>query len=100
MYGNFLLCVCVCVCVPTAAGEDENSAGVKFVGRRIRHEWITRSQTGVRKWYTGVVKQLLSGTDGALSSRYLIRYDGENEEYEIDHLVEDYVDGSVQLLPI
>ena len=42
--------------------------------------------------------KLIAGVDGALNSRYLIKYDDEEPPYEINHLVEDYHDGSVELL--
>ena len=74
------------------------NTSVKFAGRRIRHEWIVQSNTGLRKWYEGTVLKLLTGDDGGLKSRYLIKYDEELEACEIDHLVEDYLEGSVIIL--
>ena len=81
--------------VKKASCGDDN---VQFVGKRIKHEWIIRTRTGIKKWYLGSVLKLIAGVDGQLKSRYLIKYDGEENEYEIDHLVEDYLEGSVILL--
>ena len=77
---------------------DKLNTGVRFTGRRIRHEWIVQSNTGLRKWYEGTVLKLLSGVDGELKSQYLIKYDRETDACEIDHLVEDYLEGSVIIL--
>ena len=71
---------------------------IQFVGRRIRHEWIISSNSDSRKWYFGTVMKLIAGVEGALKSRYLIKYEDEEAPYEINHLVEDYHEGSVEFL--
>ena len=70
----------------------------KFVGRRISHKW--NISTDSSEWYTGTVLSLLAGTDGLDDATYEIRYDNDNEIYEIDHLVEDYKEASVKFIDL
>jgi len=41
---------------------------------------------------------LLKGKDGVAGAVYEVVYDEEDEPFEVDHLVEDYRDGSVRIL--
>ncbi|KAK3108124.1 hypothetical protein FSP39_001687 [Pinctada imbricata] len=72
----------------------------KFVGRCIRHEWIVDEDTQEKQWYTGTVISLISGCDGHINAVYEVVYDGEDEPYEIDHLMQDYHSGSVTFADI
>ena len=74
------------------------SQKTKFVGRRISHRWnITDDST---EWYTGTVLPLLVGTDGSDDATYEVKYDNDDEIYEIDHLVEDYKEASVKFVDL
>ena len=44
---------------------------MKFVGRRIEHEWVVNEEKGSTEWYPGTVLSLLSGKDGGLG-KYVI----------------------------
>jgi hypothetical protein len=39
---------------------------------------------------------IVSGTDGHLNAKYDVLYEGDDEAYEVDHLIQDYQCGSVQ----
>ena len=69
-----------------------------FVGRRILHKWNLAD--GSTEWYTGTVLSLLAGTDGTEDAMYEVKYDNDNEAYEIDHLVEDYKEASVKFVDL
>ncbi|CAG2229235.1 unnamed protein product [Mytilus edulis] len=61
---------------------------LKFLGRRISHEWIKEDNNS--KWYSGTVTGVLTETDGADGAEYEVLYDGDDEPHIIDHLLEDY----------
>ena len=48
--------------------------------------------------FTGEVITLLKGKDGVAGAVYEVVYDEEDDPFEVDHLVEDYRDGSVRIL--
>ncbi|XP_071149130.1 uncharacterized protein [Mytilus edulis] len=68
----------------------------KFVGRSIKQQWIIDEDANHKEWYKGTVVSLLKGTDGKLNAVYEVLFDGDDDVYEIDHLVADYHSGSVQ----
>lgn len=76
------------------------SATQKLVGRRISHEWIVEEGTGKSEWYDGTVLEVVKGKDGEVSAVYNILYDGDEESYEVDHLVDDYSKSSVRFLDV
>ena len=49
----------------------KRSDAVKFVGRRIEHEWVVNEEKGSTEWYPGTVLSLLSGKDGGLG-KYIV----------------------------
>jgi hypothetical protein len=65
------------------------------LGRSIRHEWIVDETSQQNQWYEGTVVSVLSGTDGDLNAVYEVLYEGEDEAYKIDNLIQDYKSGSV-----
>jgi hypothetical protein len=69
---------------------------ITFLGRSIRHEWIVDETSQQNQWYEGTVVSVLSGTDGDLNAVYEVLYEGEDEAYKIDNLIQDYKSGSVQ----
>lgn len=69
------------------------------MGRSIKHEWIDETSQQ-KEWYKGTVVSLLSGTDGRLTAIYEVLYEGEDEPFEIDHLIQDYQSGSVQFIDV
>lgn len=73
---------------------------MKFVGRRISHQWIIDEATDRREWYKGTVLELVSGTDGDPSAVYDIFYDGDDDPYQVDHLLEDYSSASVKFIDV
>ncbi|KAJ8309411.1 LOW QUALITY PROTEIN: hypothetical protein KUTeg_014285 [Tegillarca granosa] len=73
---------------------------VKFVGRRIAHEWIEDEIKDVKKWYTGTVTGISSGRDGNPDAVYDVLYDGEDEVYSVDHLYEDYQSASLKFIDV
>ncbi|KAK3108844.1 hypothetical protein FSP39_017117 [Pinctada imbricata] len=78
----------------------KKSGSVKFVGRRISHEWVIDEQKGLTEWYPGTVVSLLSGKDGEPGAVYEVLYDDDEEPYEVDHLTEDLKSSSVKFLDI
>ena len=72
----------------------------KFLGRCIKHEWVVDEKADQREWYRGTVLCVLSGIDGDLNAVYEVLYDGDDDVYEIDHLIQDYRAGSVQFCDI
>jgi hypothetical protein len=68
---------------------------ITFLGRSIRHEWIVDETSQQNQWYEGTVVSVLSGTDGDLNAVYEVLYEGEDEAYKIDNLIQDYKSGSV-----
>ncbi|CAG2223289.1 unnamed protein product [Mytilus edulis] len=73
---------------------------IKFLGQSIRHEWIIDETSHKKEWYKGTVASMLSGTDGRLNAIYEVLYEGEDEPFEIDHLIQDYQSGSVQFIDV
>ena len=67
----------------------------KFLGRTNRHEWIVHEISQRKEWYKGTVVSIVSGTDGHLNAKYDMVYEGDDEAYEVDHLIQDYQCGSV-----
>ena len=55
---------------------------------------------GTSKWYDGTVTSLKSGRDGEMNAVYEIIYGSDDEEFEVDHLVEDYHQQSVRFTDI
>lgn len=70
------------------------------MGRSIKNEWIIDEQLGKKEWYKGTILSVLSGTDGNLNAVYEIKYEGEDEAYEINNLIQDYQSGSVEFCDI
>ena len=68
---------------------------ITFLGRSIRHEWIVDETSQQNQWYEGTVVSVLSGTDSDLNAVYEVLYEGEDEAYKIDNLIQDYKSGSV-----
>lgn len=66
---------------------------LKFVGRRISHQWI--EEDGSKQWYKGTVLSVVKGVDGDLKAVYQVQYDGELESYDVESLQADYEDGSL-----
>ena len=75
---------------------------ITFLGRSIRHEWIVDETYQQKQWYKGTVVSVLSGTDSDLNAVYEVLYEGEDEAYEIDNLIQDYdyKSGSVQFCDV
>lgn len=71
----------------------KRQAKIKFLGREISHLWDD-------SWYTGTVMSLKSGQDGHTSAVYNIHYDDDNAEYEVDNLLQDYMNGEVKFIDI
>jgi len=73
--------------------EDPSAINVTFAGRRIYHKWIESKSPVVVKWYHGMVRGVVEGVDGKQGCTYQVKYDSEDEEYNIDHLLQDYIEG-------
>ena len=78
---------------------------IKFVGKKIRHEWIVGKKPKVTKWYNGKVIKTIKGLDGQPGTLYLVYYDdqddGSDEDsrtYQVNHILEDYLEGSLEIL--
>ncbi|VDI10393.1 Hypothetical predicted protein [Mytilus galloprovincialis] len=71
---------------------------LKFLGRRISHEWIEEDNNS--KWYSGTVTGVLQKTDGADGAEYEVLYDGDDEPHIIDHLLEDYRSCSLKFIDL
>ena len=69
---------------------------IHMLGRSIRHEWIFDESSQQKQWYIGTVVSVLSGTYGDMNAVYEVLYEGEDEAYEIDNLINDCKSGSVQ----
>ncbi|XP_069105185.1 uncharacterized protein [Argopecten irradians] len=72
---------------------------VKFVGRRIYHQWIVDG-TGTLEWYSGTVLAVVSGLDGSDDAVYEVQYDGEDDSFEVDHLIEDFRASQVKFIDV
>jgi hypothetical protein len=48
-----------------------------------------------KEWYKGTVMSVISGNDGKLNAVYEVLYDGDDDAYVIDHLIQDFHAGSV-----
>ncbi|CAC5417656.1 unnamed protein product [Mytilus coruscus] len=73
---------------------------IKILGLSIRHEWIIDETSQQKEWYKGTVVSMLSGTDGRLNAIYEVLYEGKDEPFEIDHLIQDYQSGSVRFIDV
>ncbi|CAC5417661.1 unnamed protein product [Mytilus coruscus] len=81
--------------------DQENKTETnKIFGPKHRHEWIINETSQQKEWYKGTVVSMLSGTDGRLNAIYEVLYEGEDEPFEIDHLIHDYQSGSVQFIDV
>ena len=66
------------------------------MGRTIRHECIVHEISQRKEWYKGTVLSIVSGTGGHLNAKYDVVYEGDDEAYEVDHLIQDYQCESLQ----
>jgi hypothetical protein len=73
---------------------------IKFEGRRISHQWIVDEATGEKQWYTGTVLETVEGVDGKPGAVYDILYDGDDEAFTVDHLLDDYASSSVKFVDL
>lgn len=64
---------------------------MKFRWRHIQHEWIVESVTIREEWYKGNVLRVLSENDIDIDAVYEVQNEGEEEPYEFDHSVQDYL---------
>ena len=71
---------------------------MKFVGRRISHLWNTDENT--TKWYPGTVLSVLKGYDGDDDAIYEVKYDGDDEIYELEKLSEDLRGSQLKFIDI
>jgi hypothetical protein len=55
---------------------------------------------GPTTWYRGSVLDVLRGKDGHPAAVYEVKYDLEVQPYEVDHLHEDMLNGSVKFIDI
>lgn len=83
----------------TISTRSRRNTKLKFLGRRISHEWIEDGNTE-RRWYSGTVIGLINGKDGDLETVYEVLYDGDDEPYEIGHLREDYLSSSLKFIDL
>jgi hypothetical protein len=67
----------------------------KFLDRTIQYEWIVDETSQQKEWYKGTVMPVISGNDGKLNAVYEVQYDGDDDAYVIDHLIQDFHAGSV-----
>jgi hypothetical protein len=67
----------------------------KFLGRTIQHEWIVDEISQQKEWYKRTVMSVIYGNDGKLNAVYEVLYDGDDDAYVIDHLIQDFHAGSV-----
>ncbi|KAL4217840.1 hypothetical protein ACF0H5_022579 [Mactra antiquata] len=67
---------------------------MKFVGRRINHQWKLDDLSV--KWFSGSVLGTSKGKDGDPKAVYHVLYDGEDEPYDVDDLITGYNDGSLK----
>jgi hypothetical protein len=56
--------------------------------------WIVDETSQKKEWYKGTVMPVISGNDGKLNAVYEVLYNGD-DEYVIDHLIQDFHAGSV-----
>lgn len=73
---------------------------VKFVGRTIKQQWVIDENKNQREWYKGTVLSVVSGVDGAADAVYEVQYEGEEDPYEVDHLLEDYRSSALVFMDI
>ncbi|CAC5405812.1 unnamed protein product [Mytilus coruscus] len=71
---------------------------LKFVGRRISHEWI--EDDGTSKWYKGTVTAVIDKNDGDEDAEYEVHYENHEEANIVDHLNEDFKKGSLKFIDI
>jgi hypothetical protein len=85
---------------PASTARPRRTRHVKFVGRKIRHEWIVNEESGETEWYCGMIRDVVKGLDGDPKAVYDILYDKDTESFEVDHLYEDWTNGSVEFVDI
>ncbi|CAC5381699.1 unnamed protein product [Mytilus coruscus] len=73
-------------------------SSLKFVGRRISHEWI--EDDGTSKWYKGTVTAVIDKNDGDEDAEYEVHYENHKEANIVDHLNEDFKKGSLKFIDI
>lgn len=73
-------------------------SSLKFVGRRISHEWIEDDGTG--KWYKGTVTAVIDKNDGDEDAEYEVYYENHKEANIVDHLNDDFKKGSLKFIDI
>ncbi|CAC5388740.1 unnamed protein product [Mytilus coruscus] len=71
---------------------------LKFLGRRISHEWIEEDNSS--KWYSGTVTAVLTELDRADGAEYEVLYDGDDEPHILHYLLEDYRSCSLKCLDV
>lgn len=71
---------------------------LKFVGRRISQLWNIDEHT--TKWYPGTVLSVIKGRDGDDDAIYEVRYDGDDEIYELENLSEDLRGSQLKFIDI
>lgn len=72
----------------------------KFLERKIRHKWFLDDSCTNTKWYEGYVIGIISGKDGDQDAVYEILYEGDDNPYEVEHLLEDYRKSFVEFLDL
>ena len=71
---------------------------MKFVGRQISHLWsIDENHT---KWYRGTVLSVIRGCDGDETALYEVKYDDDDEIYELENLSEDLRGSQLKFIDI
>jgi hypothetical protein len=85
---------------PSSTARPRHARHVKFVGRRIRHEWVVDEESGATEWYCGIVQDVVEGRDGDMKTVYDILYNKDRTSFEVDHLYEDWTNGSVEFVDI
>lgn len=72
-----------------------SSSAIQFVGKEIWHEWVVSNNPRTTDWFRGKVIRLVKGTDGEPGCQYEVLYK-DDDTYIIDHLLDDYKDGSIK----
>ena len=65
------------------------------MGKKIRHKWEEKDHT--ERTYVGEVLKVLKGQDGCVGSLYEVKYEGDEELYEID-IVEEMKERNLVVL--
>lgn len=80
-------------CETSLSKRSQRKRRIKFLGRQIKHKWDSQ-------WYHGTVMSVLSGADGDEDAVYTIHYDEDNEDYDVEDLLSDYLQGSLKFIDI